>query len=691
MSTLQIGSVIKETETLSISSQQLFGDFVSSLPRFPEKMSREQFYPTVYRVMYLSRQMDEKFKELFRKGYVKGTVILCAGTEATSAGMSIPFRPGKDIISMLHRDLGGHLVQGATPLSLMCQYMANANSPTHGREGNVHHGNAAVRRLPMISHLGDMLAPAMGAVWGARRNGEKVFGISVVGDGGSSTGDFHEALNIASVRKIPLLFVVENNHYAYSTPTRYQYHCDRLSDRATGYGIDGLTVDGTDAWEVYNAVCDMLLAMADDSMPRLLECMTLRLEGHAVYDKAEYVSAAEREVWMRREPIARARNELKACGYSEEQIVTIETEMNDLVAETTREALTFGRPSYTAHIGPTYAPAVPVKLLPPFRLVKSRNINAVNAALDYILENFPSAAIVGQDVGVYGSAFKTCKGLYEKYGAERVLDMPIAESATVGLCLGASQTGTLPIMEFQFADFATEAVTQLGLNTGTWYFRTDKPAQVLFRMPCGGGITLGAFHSGEFEGLWSRFPGLKLLYPVTPQETFEALVAGFTDPNPCIVFEHKLLYSGRQGPIDFNGDVSRLLQPRRHVEGNDLTVVALGAMVEQVLGIAARGEYSLDVWNPFVVAPLNVDPFVESVRKTGRLLVVQESGATAGIGDQIISRICREAHDALRCAPRLIAAPDAPVPFAKELESKHLPDETRILNDIAILIGDKCE
>ncbi len=654
-------------------------------------MAREQFYPAAYRVMYFSRRLDEKFKELFRKGYVKGTVILCAGTEATSAGMSIPFRPGKDIVSLLHRDLGGHLVQGAQPLSLMCQYMANANSPTHGREGNVHHGNIGMRRLPMISHLGDMLAPAVGAVWGARHSGEDVFGISVIGDGGSSTGDFHESINIASVRKVPLLFVIENNHYAYSTPTRNQYNCRQLSDRAAGYGIEGVTVDGTDPWAVYSAVCDMLAGMAKDSLPRILECMTLRLEGHAVYDKAEYVPAEEREGWMQREPLAKARGELTTCGLNEEQIAAIEAEINKLVDETTRQALSYGRPSYTAHIGPTHVPVEHNENLPRFTMEKARNLNAVNAALDYIMEHFPSAVLFGQDIGVYGSAFKTCKGLYEKYGAERVIDMPIAESATVGLCLGASQTGALPIMEFQFADFATEAVTQIGLNAGTWFFRTDRPVPLLFRMPCGGGITLGAFHSGEFDGLWSRFPGLKLFYPVTPQETFEALVAGFTDPNPCIVFEHKLLYSGRQGSIDFDGDTQRLYQPRRYVEGNDLTVVASGAMVELVLGIAATGKYSLDVWNPFILSPLPIEPLVASVRKTGRLLVVQESGTTAGLGDQIISRICREAHDALRCAPRLVGTPDAPVPFAKELETKHIPDESRILNDIAMMIGDLCE
>jgi len=641
--------------------------------------------------MYLSRRMDEKFRELFRKGHVKGTVILCNGNEATSVGMSIPMRPGFDYLSLLHRDLGAHFVQGASVVSLICQYMANEKSPTRGREGNVHHGNCDQRRFPMISHLGDMLALTVGAVYGARKNGEEVMGLSVIGDGGSSTGDFHESLNIASVRHIPVLFIIENNHYAYSVPTKYQYNCKHLSDRAAGYGIEGRTIDGTDAWEVYCAVCDAMEAMSRDSMPRIIECMSLRLEGHAAYDKAEYVSKAEKEDWLKREPLMLARTALVNCGCDEAEIVSIESEVDTSIDESLREAFKAGRPSPSIHMGSVFAPKKGMPSLPSFRLERCRNLNAVNAALHYIMENFPSASIFGQDIGVYGSAFKTCKGLWEKFGSDRVVDMPICESATVGFCLGASQSGLLPVMEFQFADFATEAVTQLGLNCGTWFFRTERPAQLLFRLPCGGGITLGAFHSGEYDGLWSRFPGLKLLYPVTPQEVFEAIVAGFIDPNPCLVFEHKLLYGGsRQETIEFDGDCSDVWRARKYTEGEELTIVAFGAMVEAVCSVVKTHNYSAEVWNPFILNPLSSGALIESVHRTGRLLVVQESSETAGMGDRIISLVCREAMSALKSAPRLVCAPDAPVPFAKELETYHIPDMAIINQAIVMMIGEKC-
>ncbi len=260
-----------------------------------------------------------------------------------------------------------------------------------------------------------------------------------------------------------------------------------------------------------------------------------------------------------------------------------------------------------------------------------KNGDAVNLALDYLLANQPRAFLAGMDVGVYGSAFKTCKGLVDRYGADRVIDMPLAESSILGFALGASQIGAEPIIEFQFADFSTEAVTQLGLNAGTWLFRTGSAAPMLVRLPCGGGLTVGAFHSGEFEGLWSRFPGLKLIYPATPQETYEALLAGFYDPNPCLVFEHKLLYWSRSGDIDFDGDLQAVWRPRRYTEGTDLTLVALGAMVHLSVAAAAQSCYSVEVWNPLVLQPLDIGPIAESVREdwpaAGRAGIGRDPGA----------------------------------------------------------------
>ncbi|MDG5815084.1 thiamine pyrophosphate-dependent enzyme [Chitinispirillales bacterium ANBcel5] len=667
----------------------VFENLVKELPRFPDSLTREQFYPKAYPLMYYTRVIDEKLKELFRRGAVKGTVIISKGNEATSVGMAIPFRPGQDVLGLLHRDNAAHMICGCSPYTLFCQHMANVDSPTHAREGNVHYGDAKMRRFPMISHLGNMLAPTVGGVWAARKNGEKVFGLAISGDGASSTGEFHESLNLAAVQNVPVVFLIENNKYAFSTPVANQFCCEKLSDRAVGYGIEGCTIDGTDAWDVYSTISQYLKTMAQNPKPVLLECMTLRLEGHAAYDNAEYVSAEEKEEWLKHDPLVKARKDLKEIsGFSEQQILEMEQEITEEVKTVADAALTRPRPKAVLSNNCDVYCKTEHKTIEPYSAKKVKNLQAINTALDHMLSQDQGAFLCGQDVGKYGSPFKTCKGLMDKHGSDRVIDMPICESATTGFCLGASQTGSRPIMEFQFADFSTEAVTQLGLNAGTWYYRAGMNAPLVFRLPCGGGITLGAFHSGEYDGLWSRFPGLKLLYPFTPQETYEALMAAFYDSNPSVVFEHKLLYWGKAGDIDFDGDLSKVYRPRQYTQGDKVTVVALGAMIERVLTVINKYNYSASVWNPFILNPLKFEPILESVRATGRLLVVQESGETAGLADRFISLVTRECFSSLKCAPVSVSAPDTPVPFAKELESKYLPDDDRIKAVIEKMIGE---
>ncbi len=718
--------------------------------RFPEKLTREQFYPTAYLFMRLARRMEEKIFELYRQGLVKGTVTQGTGNEAAAIGAAFPFRPGLDVVSLLHRDLGSHLLLGSTPYQIFCQYMANADSPTLAREGNVHHGDAASRRFPMISHLGGMLSTVVGAVWSAQKRGENACGLAVIGDGGSSTGSFHEALNLASVFHLPVLFLVENNSYAFSTPTEHQYRCGQLSDRAAGYGMPGETIDGTDVWAVYDAVTRQLARMNAEPSPQsktvcggpaILEVRTHRLVGHAVYDAAKYVDPAKLVEWRRDDPLLKARAALHdVVGLSESQIAGLEDDVESEISEALERALAVGRPVVSDRDErkltgderkPTAtscrAAAVPVARRA-YHAERSKMGEAVTRALDYLLENDSNACLLGLDIGEYGSAFKTCKGLFAKYPMQ-VIDMPICEAGITGFALGASQTGTKPIVEYQFADFATEATTQIGLNAATWYWRSGSPAPMLLRMPCGGGVTMGPFHSAEYEGLWSRFPGILVLYPTTPQEMFEAIVAGYDDPNPVCVMEHKLLYWSMSGSIHFAGNLDEtnhsfnpsecplsetLLRPRRHREGEQLTIVAIGAMLRdattaidawitessvaksmqtespstptEATELADKADKSVaeavELWNPFVLEPSYWGPIVDSVRKTGRLLVVQESGGFAGVADALVRKVTEEAFGSLKAAPHVLASHDEPVPFAPELESQYRPSVAKILSAI---------
>ena len=321
------------------------GRAIVDIARFPRRLTQPEFYAVAYPLMLLSRRIEERLLELFQKGYVKGTVTTSAGNEATAVGMTMPLRPGHDVVSLLHRDFVGHLLLGATPHQLFCQYLANAESPTHGREGNAHHGDAGARRLPMISHLGKMPSLVVGGTWAARQAGEDASGLVVIGDGGSSTGEIHESLNVASVRKVPVLFLVQNNHYSFSTPTALQYNCRQLSDRAHGYGIAGRTIDGTDAWNVYTAVCDALESMQASSLPMILECMSLRLQGHAAYDKGDYVPAEQIEEWRQRDPLPAARQKLlELCGLAEARVAEMEGAVEDEVRSALNRAMAVGRP-----------------------------------------------------------------------------------------------------------------------------------------------------------------------------------------------------------------------------------------------------------------------------------------------------------------------------------------------------------
>ncbi len=345
--------------------------------RYPERIARKNFYALAYPLMFLSRRMEERMVELYKKGYVKGTVTTGVGNEATALGMALPLRPGRDVVSIMHRDFLGHLLLGATPRQLFCQYMANAESPTHGREGNVHHGDAASRRFPMMSHLGKMPSLVVGGTWAARRNGEDAFGLSVIGDGGSSTGEFHESLNLAALHRVPVLFVIENNYYSFSTPISAQYANKQLSERAKGFGISGRTIDGTDAWGVYAAICDALDAIHADPGPRIIECMTLRLHGHAVYDNGEYVPDELMQKWRSQDPLPAARRKLQSqCGFSEAAIGTIESRVEEEIQAALDSALHCPRPAPGRQSFPVFAPAVESKV-EPFRAPPIKNGEAV--------------------------------------------------------------------------------------------------------------------------------------------------------------------------------------------------------------------------------------------------------------------------------------------------------------------------
>ena len=643
----------------------------------------------MYKYMYMARKSEERLIELYRQGIVKGTVTTGTGNEAAIVGTVSALDTEIDICNFMQRDFAGYLAWGIPLYQLISQYVANEDSPTSGKDGNVHHGVPEKGLLPMVSHLGTMLPNVVGAVHARRRQNKNSIGLAVIGDGGTSTGDFHEALNIASVLKIPVLFFIENNQWAYSTPNALQFNCDDLSARAAGYGIRGRRIKAVDPQLVASTVCEIVDKIRRTNEPYLLQADTYRLAGHAAYDTADYVPEEDISKWRDEDPISLTRKRLvEEIGLKEAE--NLETEVDGFIADETNRALQAKKIDPRSVSWEAYGADEAKRKLPETELHEVTPVQAVNAALDHLLANDDAVFLVGEDIGVFGGPFKATKGLFAKYGRDRVIDMPLAESGFTGFAVGAAEMGARPVVEMQFSDFSTDAVTQIGVNGGSYFFRTGLPLPLTIRMPGGGGLSYGPFHSEDLEGLFGTFPGLKIVYPSVVEDYFELLIGAVYDDNPVLFFENKYLHRRLKGDVSFNGEVSPLKGAKVRRTGSDITVVAYGAMFHEVLEAASLAEtdlgISVEVIDPRILKPLDWDTIVESVKKTHRFLIVHESWWSCGVGSWIASGITERAFFELDAPPSVLAAPDLPVPFAPELESQYRPGLNGIVNKIQTIV-----
>jgi 2-oxoisovalerate dehydrogenase E1 component len=647
----------------------------------------------VYSWMHLARVTDNRILDLFRQGLIRGTVTGGQGNEGLIIPLALLADKAIDVVSFTHRGLGGHLIWSGHLVEHLNQYFANAGSPTKAREGNIHHGDPANRSLPMISHLGAMLSTICGATDSQRRLGRPAVGFTFFGDGGSSTGDIHETLNLASLLSLPVVFVIENNGYAYSTPTSEQFAAGtELWRRAAGYGMEGFALDATDV-----EGCAQVLAAAIDrvratSRPVLIEARTLRLRGHAAYDTGDYLSPGESDGFFARDPLPKFRR-IVADAAGETRVTAIETELNAYLESCVSVALSTPRPEPGNMEADVFAPAAaPLPWKPEPAAPAPLNLaQAVNLGLRKILTERPESLIMGQDIATYGGAFKVTEGLLKDFGRPRVLNTPLAESACTGYAIGLALNGHRPIEEFQFADFATEAVTQITMNAATMHFRSGAACPLVLRLPTGGGLTFGSFHSQELDSFFLAMPGLKALYPSTPQDAFNALLAAYEDNNPVLLFEHKGLYRRGRAPVAWDPDYRAVWQPKKLATGDYATFITYGEMVhlatEACAYFADEYERTFDLFDLRALAPLQLDAIHASVARTGRLIVLHEGRRTHGFGAELVARLTEQNFAALKAAPLRIAALDLPVPFAPELEQVFRPTKEKVIDAIAAWIG----
>ena len=648
----------------------------------------------IYAWMHLARVADNRILELFRQGLIRGTVTGGQGNEAMIVPLALLADKGIDVACFTHRDLGGHLIWSGHLGEHLNQYFANAASPTKAREGNIHHGDPANRSYPMISHLGAMLSTVAGGADSQRRLGRPAVGFAFFGDGASSTGDVHETMNLASLLSLPVIFVIENNGYAYSTPTNEQFASGtELWKRAEGYGIESFALDCTsDVANVARRLSAAIDKVRSTSRPMLIEARILRLRGHAAYDTCDYLRPGESDGFFARDPMPRVRTEVIAAA-GVERVEAVEAELNAFLEACVKIALATPRPVAAGMTEELFAPATaPLPWKPePALPVQLNAAQAINLGLRKILAERPESLLLGQDIGTYGGAFKVTENLLKDFGRPRVLNTPLAESACTGYAIGLALNGHRPIEEFQFADFATEATTQLTLNAATMHFRSGANCPLVVRFPCGGGLTFGSFHSQELESFFLSMPGLKGLYPSTPQDVFNALLAAYEDNNPVILFEHKALYRRGRAPVVWDPNYRDVWQPRQLRQGGFATFVTYGEMVqlaEDAVDYFA-GEYDLafDLFDLRALAPLQLDRIRESLARTGRLVVLHEGRRTHGFGAELVARLVEENFAQLKAAPLRIASLDLPVPFAPELESEFRPSKEKIIDRITTWMG----
>ncbi|HVS52527.1 MAG TPA: thiamine pyrophosphate-dependent enzyme [Opitutaceae bacterium] len=669
----------------------------------------------IFAWMHLARIADNRILDLFRQGLIRGTVTGGQGNEGLTIPLALLADKSIDVVSWTHRALGGHLIWSGHLVEHLNQYFANAASPTKAREGNIHHGDPANRSLPMISHLGTMLSTVAGATDSQRRLGRPAVGFAFFGDGGSSTGEVHETLNLASLLSLPVVFVIENNGYAYSTPTREQFAPGvELWRRAAGYGIEGFALDATDPENVARTLAAAIAKVRATSRPILIEAHTLRLRGHAAYDTCDYLLAGESDGFFARDPLPKFRAKLVAL-VGAARIEALEAELNEFLEASVKLSLPGARPTPAGMEDDVFAPpSAPLPWKPELPALESGTgvspvssradhgpdaratlqlnlAQALNLGLRKILAERPESLVLGQDIGTYGGAFKVTENLLKNFGRPRVFNTPLAESACTGYAIGLALGGHRPIEEFQFADFSTEATTQITLNAATLHFRSGAACPLVLRLPCGGGLTFGSFHSQELESFFLAMPGLKALYPSTPQDAFNALLAAYEDNNPVLLFEHKALYRRGRAPVAWDPNYRAVWQPKKLRDGDFATWITYGEMTH-VAGeacdyFAAEYETTFDLFDLRALAPLQLDAIRASLARTGRLIVLHEGRRTHGFGAELVARLTEENFSKLKAAPLRIASLDLPVPFAPELEQAFRPTKEKIIDRIAAWMG----
>ena len=643
----------------------------------------------IYYYLKLPRNIEEKMLLLLRQGKLSKW-FSGIGQEAIAVGVTYALKKN-DYILPMHRNLGVFTTRELDLEKLFSQLMGKEGGFTKGRDRTFHFGDMQNKIIGMISHLAAMLPVANGLALSSKMKKQKNIAVSFIGDGSTSEGDFHEALNLAAVWELPVIFIIENNGYGLSTPNKEQFKCDNLVDKAKGYGIIGDIVNGNDILDVYKIIKKYSDIIRKKPQPILIEAKTFRIRGHEEASGVKYVPKKLIEKWKKEDPIMKFEKILiNKKIYNKSSILEVGNKINKKLDVVLDKVLNKYKTTSSEEneLQDVFSDDNFKKID-----IKSNNkkelrfVDSIKNSLYLKMKNDKNVLLMGQDIAEYGGVFKITEGFLKEFGKDRVRNTPIIESGAIGTAFGLSLGGYKPVVELQFADFVSNGFNQIVNNLAKTYYRWGQSVNVTLRLPTGAGIGGGPFHSQSNESTFFHIPGIKIVYPSNPYDAKGLLLSSIDDPNPVMFFEHKALYRSSKAlvPDDmYNIELGKL---NILEEGTDLTVICYGLAVNWIKEYLSKSNYSIEVIDLRTLVPLDKEGIIKSVKKTNRVLVLHEDNLTGGIGAEISSIISENCFEYLDAPIMRLASIDTPIPFTDDIEQNIYFPKSKINDTVEYLIN----